>query len=143
MKSCFNGSTNKNIKKKKTKIILISLIFLIVGSGMGISIFLYIYLFRPNVITGDNEKDHIYIYIPTGSGFDDVKRILTESGTLKSIVTFNWAAQRKQYDHKVKPGKYRIITVYGNKDNQSELWLNNQFACKLLRDWWLVCRKYQ
>lgn len=32
----------------------------------------------------------------------------------------------------VKPGKYRIITIYGNKDNNSELWINNQFATKLL-----------
>ncbi|NJK93903.1 MAG: hypothetical protein HC905_02320 [Bacteroidales bacterium] len=24
------------------------------------------------------------------------------------------------------PGKYRIVTVYGNDDNQSTLWLNNQ-----------------
>jgi hypothetical protein len=32
----------------------------------------------------------------------------------------------------MKPGKYRIITIYGNKDNGSELWINNQFACKLL-----------
>lgn len=30
-----------------------------------------------------------------------------------------------------KPGKYRIITVYGYQDNRSELWLNNQLACKL------------
>ncbi len=32
----------------------------------------------------------------------------------------------------LKPGKYRIITIYGNKDNGSELWINNRFACKLL-----------
>lgn len=32
----------------------------------------------------------------------------------------------------MKPGKYRIITIYGNKDNASELWINNRFACKLL-----------
>lgn len=31
-----------------------------------------------------------------------------------------------------KPGKYRIITIYGNKDNGSELWVNNRFGCKLL-----------
>ncbi len=31
----------------------------------------------------------------------------------------------------MKPGKYRIITIYGNKDNGSELWINNQFAAKL------------
>jgi hypothetical protein len=32
----------------------------------------------------------------------------------------------------MKPGKYRIITIYGNKDNGSELWINNKLACKLL-----------
>lgn len=29
------------------------------------------------------------------------------------------------------PGKYKIITIYGNEDNQSTLWLNNKFAAKL------------
>jgi hypothetical protein len=29
------------------------------------------------------------------------------------------------------PGKYKIITVYANSDNKSELWLNNKFAAKL------------
>jgi Carbohydrate binding module (family 6) len=28
----------------------------------------------------------------------------------------------------IKPGKYRIITVYGNKDNKTELWLNGKRA---------------
>jgi hypothetical protein len=32
----------------------------------------------------------------------------------------------------VKPGRYRIITVYGNHDNHSELWLNGKKACELL-----------
>ncbi len=31
-----------------------------------------------------------------------------------------------------KAGKYRIITVYGNQDNHSELWLNEAKACSLL-----------
>jgi hypothetical protein len=31
-----------------------------------------------------------------------------------------------------KPGKYRIITVYGYQDNHSELWLNGSKACNLL-----------
>jgi len=29
------------------------------------------------------------------------------------------------------PGRYKIITVYANYDNKSELWLNNKFATKL------------
>jgi hypothetical protein len=32
----------------------------------------------------------------------------------------------------MKPGKYRIITVYGYQDNKSELWLNGKPACKLV-----------
>ena len=32
----------------------------------------------------------------------------------------------------IKPGKYRIITVYGNKDNKSELWLNGVKAASLV-----------
>jgi len=29
------------------------------------------------------------------------------------------------------PGRYKIITVYANIDNKSELWLNNKFSSKL------------
>lgn len=30
------------------------------------------------------------------------------------------------------PGRYRIITIYGYADNHSELWVNNEFATKLV-----------
>ena len=30
------------------------------------------------------------------------------------------------------PGKYKIITIYGNKDNKSSLWLNNEKAVDLI-----------
>jgi hypothetical protein len=30
------------------------------------------------------------------------------------------------------PGKYKIITIYGNHDNNSSLWLNNEEAVKLI-----------
>lgn len=31
-----------------------------------------------------------------------------------------------------KPGRYRIITIYGYQDNKSELWLNGKKACQLI-----------
>ena len=37
-----------------------------------------------------------------------------------------------------KPGKYRIITVYGYQDNHSELWLNGKKAITLV-----VAREYR
>ena len=30
------------------------------------------------------------------------------------------------------PGKYKIITIYGNQDNKSSLWLNNEKAVDLV-----------
>jgi len=48
---------------------------------------------------------------------------------------FGWQENGEWTNYTVnvmKPGKYRIITVYGNKDNGSELWINNKFGCKLL-----------
>jgi hypothetical protein len=32
----------------------------------------------------------------------------------------------------MKPGRYRIITIYGNQDNKSELWLNGKKAVSLV-----------
>jgi hypothetical protein len=32
----------------------------------------------------------------------------------------------------MKPGKYRIITVYGYQDNRSELWINGNKAVSLV-----------
>jgi hypothetical protein len=34
--------------------------------------------------------------------------------------------------HVNQPGKYRIITIYGYRDNSSELWLNGEKATKLV-----------
>lgn len=31
----------------------------------------------------------------------------------------------------LKPGKYRIITVYGNEDNRSEMWVNGELKTLL------------
>lgn len=45
-----------------------------------------------------------------------------------------WQSQGEWTNYTVnvmKPGKCRIITVYGYQDNQSELWVNSQPSCKL------------
>lgn len=46
-----------------------------------------------------------------------------------------WQSDGEWTNYTVKvnlPGKYRIITVYGFQDNQSELWLNGQKAAQLI-----------
>jgi hypothetical protein len=46
-----------------------------------------------------------------------------------------WQADNEWTNYTVDikaPGRYKIITVYGNHDNGTTLWLNNQFATKLV-----------
>jgi UPF0755 protein len=77
-----------------------------------VSLFLYQYLFKPNVILKNRSYD--YLNIPTGSGFDEVKKIIKEKKILKNTVSFEWTAHQKQYESKVRPGKYRITDGMSN-----------------------------
>jgi UPF0755 protein len=103
--------------KKKTsflkKIILSSLAILIIAGGIG-AYWAYRNLYQPNVSLG-NKKSTV-IYIPTGSDFEDVLRILNESEILKNSSSFIWLAEKKKYKNAVKPGKYRILSRMSNNE---------------------------
>jgi UPF0755 protein len=101
--------------KKKSSIfrkILITLVLIvIVGGGVG-GYWAYRNLYQSNVNLGD--KKSTVIYIPTGSSFEDVVRILGENNILKSRSSFEWMAEKKKYKNAVKPGKYRILAKMSN-----------------------------
>jgi len=61
------------------------------------------------------------IYIPTGSDFLKVVKILQEGDLIKDINSFNWVARRKNYPSLIKPGAYKI----------NEGWSNNTLINKL------------
>jgi UPF0755 protein len=69
-------------------------------------------LYQSNINLGD--KKSTIIYIPTGSSFEDVVRILGENNILKSRSSFEWLAEKKKYKDAVKPGKYRILAKMSN-----------------------------
>jgi len=103
-------------KKKSTssffkKIIIASLLILLAVGGIG-GYWAYINLYQPNVNLGD--KKSTIIYIPTGSDFEDVVRILNENNVLKNRTSFEWLAEKKKYKNAVKPGKYRILAKMSN-----------------------------
>lgn len=106
-------SGKKQLKSgKRTKLILVLVgLVLIIGA-----IFLrgfYQRVFSPNT----NRMDaHPYLYIPTGSGFKDVVRLLQEGGYLKDARSFEWLAVQMKYDKRVLPGKYRLQDGMNNKD---------------------------
>jgi UPF0755 protein len=101
-------------KKKSSflkKIIISILLILLLVGGIG-GYLAYKSLYQPNVNLGD--KKSTIIYVPTGSTFEDVVRILNENNILKSRTSFEWLAEKKKYKNSVKPGKYRILAKMSN-----------------------------
>jgi UPF0755 protein len=93
------------------KIIIAILLLLLLIGGIG-GYWAYKNLYQSNVNLGD--KKSTIIYIPTGSAFEDVVRILGENNLLKSRSSFEFLAEKKKYKNAVKPGKYRILAKMSN-----------------------------
>lgn len=55
-----------------------------------------------------NVEDKTYLYIRTGSTYDDVLATLKEKDFLISVDQFDKVARQRGYDKKVRPGRYRI-----------------------------------
>ena len=68
-------------------------------------------IYKPN-ITGNSH----YLYIPTGSDFNDVIQILEKDSILKDIRSFKWLAEKKNYPNHVYPGRYRLDSLMNNND---------------------------
>ncbi|HAW51572.1 MAG TPA: endolytic transglycosylase MltG [Flavobacteriales bacterium] len=111
--------SRKNPGKKAWRIIGLTLVILGV-SGIYTGYNLYQKVLHNNVVV--SEAQGPYLYIPTGSDFTDVCKILTSKGIVKNINTFAWVAERKNYVNRIIPGKYRL------KDG-----MNNNQLVNLLR----------
>ena len=81
---------------------------------------LYQKVLHNNVVVSEDQGQ--YLYVSTGSDFDDVCSTLTARGIVKNINTFRWVAEKKNYVNRILPGKYRI------KDG-----MNNNQLINLLR----------
>ncbi len=93
---------------KKVLLILV-IIGIIVGGIFGYLV--YDAIFSPNTKFADNEA---YVFIPTGSTFEDAKK------SLDSIIddkgSFEKVAEQKGYTENVKAGKYRINRGMNNNE---------------------------
>lgn len=99
----------KRIKSRRRKLILriiILSIVILLGSGAFKAYDLYTKVLQTNVMLDSHDSDHLYI--PTGSNFEDVCRLLSGSGIVRSINTFRWVAEKKNYPSHIHPGKYKI-----------------------------------
>lgn len=75
---------------------------------------IYQRLFSANVMTGKVNSE--FVYIPTGSNFEDVIRILDEKHLIINEKTFRWTAEQMKYTRDIKPGRYRLKANMNNKE---------------------------
>lgn len=89
----------------------ILVIFILAGIQLGR---MYTQIFGPNIQT-PHKKDYL-LYIPTGSTYDDVIKVLDKNKIIKDRKTFDWAAKKKKYPENVHPGCYRITYNMSNNE---------------------------
>jgi len=99
-------NTKKTLAKRIVSISLV--ILLLMGTVIGYTY--YRRYFAPNVT--DTED---YLYISTGSTFDDIVREAGEKNILSDTTSFRWAAEQMDYPARIKPGKYRLQKGMNNR----------------------------
>lgn len=109
--------------------ILIAFASVIVLSVCIIVLSFYNKVFSPNVDLSSSKSR--FVYIPTGSTFIDVMRLLEKQGLLKNSASFQWVSEQMKYTTNVKPGKYEIKQGMNNKELISLLRSGKQTPVKL------------
>lgn len=115
----------KNKLSFKSKVFIALVLFIIVMLA-GTAFNYYLKYFGPNVT--DNQE---YLYIKTGSGFEDVFNTIKEDKLVKDTVSFFNAAQNMDYPGKVKPGKYRLTKGMSNRSFINMLKAGSQEPVKI------------
>lgn len=104
--------------KSKTKKILLILLVLILAGVAVVGWYAYSIAFKPNIAM---EKEKDYIYISTGSTFNDLQQGLVKRGIMKDGQSFRYVARYMKYDRNVIPGKYEIRDGMSNMQLIREL----------------------
>lgn len=93
----------------------IAYILLIILVVAGIKAFdIYKKAFTANIFLDDKNPD--YLYIPTGSKYADVLKIVDEKKFIRNKESFDWTAHRKNYPNHIKAGKYKVKNRMSNNE---------------------------
>lgn len=103
---------NKQSQKRKTLVIIFMILGILLVFALAYGYWLYRTIMSPNVRTG--EAAEAVIFIPTGSDYEDVTRILSENGLLIRSNSFDWVAKKKGYPKSIHSGKYTIKNGMSN-----------------------------
>ena len=98
------------------KIIKISLGIIITLGIIGSIIGYYFYgkIFKSNIIIQD--KEFVYLYIPTNATYKEVLDSLYSKNILTDKITFEWIATKKNYKNNIHSGKYKITNGMSNNE---------------------------
>lgn len=118
----------KSSRSGKKRIIVSIVIVVLISIGL-IGYDFYKKVFYPNVSTWQNGEK--FIYIPTGSDFNDLMRILNEEEVLQNSASFEWVSERMGYKQQVKPGRYLVKRNMSNKELVSLLRSGRQTPVKV------------
>lgn len=100
-------------KKKVLKTTLIVLLIMIVGAAI-VGYRFYDKIFQPNVNLSNDKST--YLYIPSGSGFEEVMNKIINQGILKDTSSFRWLAIKKNYHNHIHAGRYLITDKMNNNE---------------------------
>ncbi|MES2652445.1 MAG: endolytic transglycosylase MltG [Bacteroidota bacterium] len=114
----------KTIKNSTKIIIIVALIILTIGGFIGLKF--YKVYFAPNV--NGNEA---YLYIKTGSNYDDLLANLQTKDVLKDLASFKEAAGKMKLAASLKPGRYGLKQGLTNRALINMLKAGNQEPVKL------------
>lgn len=98
-------------KRTFFKILLIIFLLVIVVGAAG-AYWLWEQIYGANVLV--DKKENAYIFVPTGSSFEDLKDTLYHNDLIKNRKTFEWIAAQKGLANRVKAGKYAISPNMSN-----------------------------
>ncbi len=111
------------------KIVIYATVFVLLSASV-LGYLLWNTAFRPNVTTGYERSADLYI--PTGSGFNDVLDLLEAKEFINNRSTLEWLAVRKNYPNNINPGRYRIMDGMNNNDLVNMLRSGNQLPVNLV-----------
>lgn len=116
----------KEQKKKRKRIgrTIAILLGILIVVALVVGFWLYKRLMTPNVALANEEK--FYLYIPTGSTFEQVKDSLYTHHLIINEKSFEWVAAKKKYPENIKAGRYAITRGLGNLSLVNMLQSGNQ-----------------
>ncbi|SEN49571.1 UPF0755 protein [bacterium A37T11] len=97
-------------KKKRILRLLAGVVFAVLLAGGVVAYKMYIRFLAPSVT-----ESQPYLYIHTGTSFEEVMQELAQKNIVEDTASFHWAANWMKYPSRVKPGKYKLSKGMNNR----------------------------